>query len=106
MRVPSPSPKKFWWGIFFGALIGVLLLLPESNFSYRVRDLLGQIPTSFYLYLGLAAPGFGAWYWGAQYLSAETNEWKKLSLKAFVPFLTASLTIFVVIILSLTGWKP
>jgi serine phosphatase RsbU (regulator of sigma subunit) len=31
--------KKFWWGIFFGALIGVLLLAPESNFSNRVRDL-------------------------------------------------------------------
>lgn len=31
--------KKFWWGIFFGALIGVLLLAPESNFSNRARDL-------------------------------------------------------------------
>lgn len=31
--------KKFWWGVFFGALIGVLLLAPESNFSNRVRDL-------------------------------------------------------------------
>ena len=31
--------KKFWWGIFFGALIGVLLLAPESNFSLQVRNL-------------------------------------------------------------------
>jgi hypothetical protein len=31
--------KKFWWGIFFGALIGVLLLAPESNFSHQVRNL-------------------------------------------------------------------
>lgn len=31
--------KKFWWGIFFGALIGVLLLAPDSNFSANMRDL-------------------------------------------------------------------
>ncbi|MEM8951207.1 MAG: hypothetical protein AAGA21_00520 [Pseudomonadota bacterium] len=29
--------KKFWWGIFFGALIGLLLLAPDSNFSNQVR---------------------------------------------------------------------
>ncbi|MGI9434197.1 MAG: hypothetical protein ACR2Q4_05100 [Geminicoccaceae bacterium] len=31
--------KKFWWGIFFGILVGVLLLAPDSNFSSNVREL-------------------------------------------------------------------
>lgn len=97
--------KKFWWGIFFGALIGVLLLAPESNFSNRVRELFDQIPSRFYSYAGLALPGFGAWYWGLQYMNADTDQWRELSLKAFVPFLTASLTIFVSIILKHTGWQ-
>ncbi|MGI9449890.1 MAG: hypothetical protein ACR2QH_04510 [Geminicoccaceae bacterium] len=35
--------KKFWWGIFFGALIGVLLLAPDSKVSYMVRDLFYQL---------------------------------------------------------------
>jgi len=35
--------KKFWWGIFFGALIGVLLLAPDSNVSFMVRDLFYQL---------------------------------------------------------------
>ena len=35
--------RKFWWGIFFAALISVLLLAPESNFANRVRDLFYSI---------------------------------------------------------------
>ena len=31
--------KKFWWGIFFGTLIGILLLLPDSKISYRIREI-------------------------------------------------------------------
>ncbi len=51
--------KKFWWGIFFGALIGVLLLAPESNFSNRVRELFYTLQDSVVAVLDAATQATG-----------------------------------------------
>lgn len=31
--------KVSWWAVFIGALLGVLLLAPDSNFAHNLRDL-------------------------------------------------------------------
>lgn len=47
--------KKFWWGIFFGALIGVLLLAPDSSFSHRIRDVFYTLQDSAVAVLDIAS---------------------------------------------------
>lgn len=51
--------KRFWWGIFFGVVIGVLLLAPESNFSYRVRELFFTLQSSIVAVLDAATQATG-----------------------------------------------
>ncbi|MGI9507931.1 MAG: hypothetical protein ACR2QJ_01110 [Geminicoccaceae bacterium] len=51
--------KKFWWGIFFGVVIGVLLLAPESNFSHQVRQLFFTLKGSMVAVLDAATQAAG-----------------------------------------------
>ena len=51
--------KRFWWGIFFGVVIGVLLLASESNFSYRVRELFFTLQGSIVAVLDAATQATG-----------------------------------------------
>jgi hypothetical protein len=50
--------RKFWWGIFFGALIGVLLLAPESYFSERLRGLFWTLQDSVVAVFDAAGTAF------------------------------------------------
>lgn len=43
------APAKFWWGIFFGALLGATLLAPESNFANRTHELFYTLRDSLLL---------------------------------------------------------
>lgn len=63
--------KKFWWSVFFGALFGILLLFPETNFSYRFFNLAHTLQLNVVQIIGLLALNtsilagiFGA-LWGA-----------------------------------------
>ena len=51
--------KKFWWGIFFGIVIGVLLLAPDSNFSNQVRYLFFALQDSVVAVLDAATQAAG-----------------------------------------------
>lgn len=109
------APKKFWWGIFFGGLIGVLLLAPESNFSSRVRDFFYTLQYSFVAWLeqspenswqvaGPALPGLLMIGVMIGYLRAKSVRWQELFIKAFVPLLTATLALYGTVILDIGGW--
>lgn len=86
--------KKFWWSVFFGALFGILLLFPETNFSYRFFNLAHTLQLSVVQIIGLLALNtsilagiFGA-LWGAiaqPYLSERA---KNLATKHDVSAIT------------------
>jgi hypothetical protein len=38
--------RNFWWGVALGALIGVILLAPDSEFSFRIRELFATLTDS------------------------------------------------------------
>ena len=61
--------KKVWWGIFFGALVGVIILAPESAFSNNFRELL----------IVLTAPAFitAVWPFFQDFLKSFLVEWGK-----------------------------
>jgi hypothetical protein len=107
--------RKFWWGVFFAALIGVLLLAPESNFSNRIRELFYTLQDSFVAWLdqspenrwqivGPVLPGLLTIGVMFGYLSTNSDRWQELFIKAFVPFLTATLALYGTIILDVGGW--
>ena len=114
--------KKFWWGIFFGSLIGVLLLAPEINFSNRVRDFFftpqyyfAELCSSFFVWLdespehlwqvvGPVVPSLFMIVVMIGYIRAKSDRWQELCIKAFVPLLTATLSLYGTVILDLGGW--
>ena len=86
--------KKFWWSVFFGALFGILLLFPETNFSYQVFNLAHALQLSVVQIIGLLAlntsilAGFFGVLWGTiaqPYLSERA---KNLATKHDVSAIT------------------
>ena len=96
--------KKFWWGIFFAALISVLLLAPESNFSNRIRDFWYGSPEVAWPIAGLPVPFIFMVLTSVGYLRSESKRWQEFCIKAFVPLLTANLALYGAIILAAGGW--
>lgn len=107
--------KKLWWGVFFAALIGALLLAPESNFSNQARDVfytlqdsfvawLEQSPENWWQVVGPVLPGFLMIMVMIGHLRALSDRWQKLCIKAFVPLLSATLALYGTMILHVGGW--
>ncbi len=49
--------KKFWWGVFFGTLLGAVILAPESQFSQEVRTLFSSLRNSAGAFFDKAGSG-------------------------------------------------
>ena len=107
--------KKFWWAVLFGVVIALLLLAPDSNFSNQIRylffelqdsvvDWLERSPEHWWQIVGLLLPFLLMIGAMIGYLCTNSDRWQELFIKAFVPLLTATLALYVTVILDLGGW--
>lgn len=107
--------KKLWWGIFVLALIAVLWLAPENNFSRRVWELFytlrdsvvawyEQTPEKIWLIVGAFLPLIFTIVAGIGHLFSMSDRRQELYIKAFVPLLAATLALYGAFITDIAGW--